>query len=180
MSRIGRLPITVFEGVTVKAEDGIVTVKGPLGQLEQKVASNHIHIKVEDGKINITRSDESHLSKSMHGLYRALVANMVNGVKNGYTKKLIVNGVGFKCSMSGSKLIMNIGFSHPVEIDPPKGVTIACTTPTDLEVKGISKEMVGQVAAKIRASRPVEPYHAYGIRYSDEVVVRKEGKTAGK
>jgi len=181
MSRIGKLPVTVPAGVSVVlSDDRVVTVKGPLGQLEQKIDSKNINIEVKDGKVTLERTTETHDTKSKHGLYRALIANMVTGVTKGFSRKLIVNGVGFKCNMAGAKLVMNIGFSHPVEIEPQKGVTIACNTPTEIEVKGISKEAVGQCAAVIRASRPVEPYHAYGIRYSDEVVMRKEGKTAGK
>jgi large subunit ribosomal protein L6 len=181
MSRIGRLPIAVVPGVTINvSDDKIVTVKGPLGQLEQKIDSKNIEVKIDAGRLTVERTSETHDTKSKHGLYRALIANMVTGVTKGFSKKLIVNGVGYKCNITGKKLVMNIGYSHPVEIEPPEGITVACNTPVEIEVKGISKEVVGACAAKIRASRPVEPYHAYGIRYSDETVTRKEGKTAGK
>jgi large subunit ribosomal protein L6 len=116
----------------------------------------------------------------MHGLYRVLINNMVQGVVKPYTKSLIVNGVGYKTAVAAGKLTMNIGYSHPVEIVAPKGITITCVTPTEIKVEGISKELVGHVAAKIRAAKPVEPYHLYGIRYSTEKLTKKEGKTAGK
>jgi large subunit ribosomal protein L6 len=181
MSRIGKLPIKMPAGVTISVSaDRVVTVKGPLGELKQKIDTKDISLNVKDGTAVVERVNENHQTKAKHGLYRALIANMVTGVTSGFSKKLIVNGVGYKCNMAGSKLVMNIGYSHPVEIEPEKGVAIACNTPTEIEVKGISKEAVGHTAAVIRASRPVEPYHAYGVRYSDEVVLRKEGKTAGK
>jgi len=181
MSRIGRLPIAVPAGVTVNVSaDKVVTVKGPLGQLEEKINSKYIDVDVQAGVIHVTRKLETKEVKSLHGLYRMLIANMVTGVTKGFSRKLIVNGVGYKCSVAGNKLTMNIGFSHPVEIIAPEGVTIKCITPTEIEVSGISKQCVGQTAAVIRAAKVVEPYHLYGIRYSDEYVQKKEGKTAGK
>lgn len=181
MSRIGRMPIAIPAGVTVtETPDKVVIVKGPLGQLQEKVNSKHIVVKIDADVIHVERTSETKEVKSLHGLYRMLIANMVEGVTKGFSKKLIVNGVGYKCSVAGSKLTMNIGFSHPVEIIAPEGVTITCPTATEVEVKGISKQVVGQTAAVIRAAKVVEPYHLYGIRYSDEFVQKKEGKTAGK
>lgn len=181
MSRIGRMPIAIPAGVTVTVTpEKVVIVKGPLGQLQESINSKHIAVNIDGSEINVTRDNDKKDVKSLHGLYRMLVANMVDGVTKGFAKKLIVNGVGYKCAMNGNKLVMNIGYSHPVEIVAPEGVTVACTTPTEIEVKGISKQAVGQMAAVIRAAKPVEPYHLYGIRYSDEHVQQKEGKTAGK
>lgn len=180
MSRIGKLQIAVPAGVAVDFTNGVVTVKGPKGTLSQNINSRHIDVKVEDGFVHVTRDAEDKDTKSKHGLYRMLVANMVRGVVTPFTKSLIVNGVGYKAQVTGSKLVMNIGFSHPVEFVAPEGITLACPDATTVTVTGISKELVGQTAATIRSKRPVEPYHAYGLRYSDEVVVKKEGKTAGK
>ncbi|MDR0856641.1 MAG: 50S ribosomal protein L6 [Clostridiales bacterium] len=180
MSRIGRHPITIPAGVTVSTENGVVTVKGPLGQLEQKIVSAHITVKIEAAVLTVERTAEDHDTKSKHGLYRALINNMVVGVTKGFSRKLIIAGVGYKATMSGTKLILNIGYSHPIEVVPPAGISFACNTLTEVEVKGISRELVGQIAAMIRAKRPVEPYHGYGLHYSDEVAIRKEGKTAGK
>lgn len=182
MSRIGRLPITIPAGVTLTVTpDRLVVCKGPLGQLEQQIDSKNILVEINGNICEVKRTLETKDVKSKHGLYRALIANMVHGVTQGFSRRLIVNGVGYKCAMDGKdKLIMNIGFSHPVIIMAPEGITITCVTATEIEVKGISKQTVGHVAAKIRAAKVVEPYHSYGIRYSDEIVVRKEGKTAGK
>lgn len=177
MSRIGRLPIQIPAGVTVAFNDSVVTVKGPKGELSQYIDDANIQIQIEGSTINVDRLKETKTVKSKHGLYRQLIANMVAGVVKPFTKTLVINGVGWKTSVSGKKLVMNIGFSHPVEFIAPEGITIACPDATSITVTGISKEAVGQTAASIRAKRPVEPYHAYGIRYSNEVVVRKEGKT---
>lgn len=180
MSRIGRLPITIPAGVTVEEKDRVVTVKGPKGQLSQKFPERNIVINIEGNEIKVERLNETKGVKSKHGLYRMLIANMIDGVVKPFTKSLIINGVGYKAQVSGQKLTLNIGFSHPVEYVAPEGIKIECPDITQINITGISKELVGQVAATIRAKRPVEPYHAYGIRYSDEVVIRKEGKTAGK
>ena len=180
MSRVGRAPISIPPGVTVKFEDRTVFVEGPLGKLSQKINARNIDVKIEDGTITVVRANDEKESRAMHGLYRILINNMVSGVKTQFSKTLIINGVGFKCAVAGNKLTMNIGFSHPVEIVAPEGIKIECPTPTEIVVKGISKEMVGAVAAKIKAKRPVEPYHLYGIRYNTEIMTKKEGKTAGK
>jgi len=180
MSRIGKLPISVPSGVTVEYKDNVVTVKGPKGTLSQKIVDNNISVKIDANTVLVERANDSKPTKSKHGLYRQLIDNMVKGVVTPFTKTLIINGVGYKAQMNGNKLVMNIGYSHPVEIVAPEGVTVTVPEQTQVVVSGISRELVGQTAATIRAKRPVEPYHAYGIRYSDEVVIRKEGKTAGK
>ncbi len=179
MSRIGRKPITIPAGVTVTVSGNEVTVKGPLGQLSQKISSR-IKVKQEDGNLILERASDDREDRAMHGLYRMLVSNMVEGVTKGFTKNLIVNGVGYKVQKQGNKLVLNIGYSHPIEYTPPEGITIDCPTQTEISVKGISKELVGQVAANIRAFKKPDPYHIYGIRYKDEVIQKKEGKTAGK
>jgi len=179
MSRIGRKPITIPAGVTVTVSGNEVTVKGPLGQLSQKISSR-IKVKQEDGKLILERASDDREDRAMHGLYRMLVSNMVEGVTNGFTKNLIVNGVGYKAQKQGNKLVLSIGYSHPIEYTPPEGITIDCLTQTEISVKGISKELVGQVAANIRAFKKLDPYHIYGIRYKNEVIQKKEGKTAGK
>ena len=179
MSRIGRMPIALPEGVEVKVENGIVSVKGPKGQLSQQIGKE-ISVNIENNVIVLSRANDKKEVRAQHGLYRALINNMVIGVTKGFEKALIVNGVGYKAQVQGKKLILNIGYSHPVEIEAPEGITIECPQLTEVVVKGIDKTVVGQVAANIRAKREVEPYHSYGIRYKDEVVITKEGKTAGK
>lgn len=183
MSRIGRLPVAIPAGVTVTIDEKDVTVKGPLGTLNQEINSL-ITVKNENNHIVLTRANEDKPTKALHGLYRALIANMVEGVTKGFTKSLLISGVGIKVALNGAKLVMNIGFSHPVEVEQPKGITfeVVNTTPNKVEiaVKGIDKFAVGQIAATIKAIKKVEPYHGYGIQYKDEIVVRKEGKTAGK
>lgn len=179
MSRIGRAPISIPNGVTVTVADNKVTVKGPLGQLERDFDSR-ISVKVENNQVLVLRSNDEKEVKALHGLYRALIQNMVNGVVKEFEKALIVHGVGYKMTVVGKKLTMNIGFSHPIEIEAPEGISFALPQPLELVVKGIDKELVGQVAAMIKFKKPVEPYHGYGIHYKDEVVLRKEGKKAGK
>jgi len=176
MSRIGRLPITIPAGVTVEYKDSLVTVKGPKGTLTQAIEDRNINVKIEGNTVTVERSSEVKSVKSKHGLYRQLISNMVAGVVTPFTRTLIVNGVGWKAAVSGKKLTLNVGLSHPVELTAPDAITIACPDQNTIVVTGISKELVGQIAATIKSKRPVEPYHAYGIRYSDEVVVMKEGK----
>ena len=178
MSRIGRAPIKIPAGVEIKYADGIVTVKGPLGELKQDYDAANIGLAVENGELLVTRFNEENATKAKHGLYRALINAMVIGVTAGYSKTLIVNGVGWKVAMNGKDVTLNVGLSHPVEFKAVDGITLACPSVTEIVVKGISKELVGAEAAKIRAIRKPEPYHGYGIRYSDEVIERKEGKTA--
>ena len=179
MSRIGRAPITVPAGVTIDNTNNLITVKGPLGTLTQQVDSS-ITVKVENNVLTVERHSDDKEHRALHGLYRALINNMVTGVTKGFEKHLIVAGVGYKVQATDTKLTMNIGFSHPVEFTAPAGITFAMAAPLEIVVKGIDRQLVGQMAATIKAAKPVEPYHGYGIHYKDEVVVRKEGKTAGK
>ncbi|MCH5161661.1 MAG: 50S ribosomal protein L6 [Clostridiales bacterium] len=180
MSRIGRKHIDVPAGVTVTYENNVVTVKGKNGELKQEIVSPDIDVKIGAGVVNVERKNELKQTRAYHGLYRQLIANMVHGVDTPFTKTLIVAGVGYKCAVTGNKLVMNIGYSKPVEFAIPAGITITCPDPLQIVVSGIDKAYVGQVAAQIKAKRPVEPYHGYGLHYSNEVVVRKEAKTAGK
>ena len=179
MSRIGRAPIAIPQGVTVDINNNLVTVKGPLGALSQTVDKS-IDVKVEDGHVVCTRHTDAKPHKAMHGLYRSLVHNMVVGVTKGFEKSLIVNGVGYKVTLSGNKMTLNIGFSHPVEFTAPEGITFAQPQPLEIVVKGIDRQLVGQTAATIKAIKPVEPYHNYGIHYKDETVIHKVGKRATK
>lgn len=178
MSRIGNAVITVPAGVTVDVNNGVITVKGPKGTLSQAY-DTVITPKVENNVISFTRANELGTTKAKHGLYRALTANMVKGVTEGFKKTLVVNGVGWKVAMQGNKLVMNVGFSHPVEVAAIDGITIECPSQTEIAISGIDKEKVGQFSAKVRGIREPEPYHGYGIRYSDEVIERKVGKAAG-
>lgn len=180
MSRIGRKHIDVPAGVTVAFDNGVVTVKGKLGELKQEIKSSDINVVVGDGVVNVERANELKQTRAYHGLYRQLIANMVAGVQNPFTKTVIVSGVGYKVAVTGNKLVMNIGYSKPVEYAIPQGITITCPDTLTIVVSGIDKEQVGEVAAQIKAKRPVEPYHGYGMHYSNEVVLRKEAKTAGK
>lgn len=180
MSRIGRKHIDVPAGVNVEFNNGVVTVKGKLGELKQEIKCKDINVVIGSGVVNVERANENKQTRAYHGLYRQLIANMVAGVQAPFTKTLIVAGVGYKCAVTGNKLVMNIGYSKPVEYTVPEGITVTCPDPLQIVVSGISKELVGQVAAQIKAKRPVEPYHGYGLHYSNEVVLRKEAKTAGK
>jgi large subunit ribosomal protein L6 len=180
MSRIGRLPITLTDKVKAEIEGNVITVTGPLGKLSQEIENPDIKVEIADGAIHVTRANEQKSVKSAHGLYRSLIANMVEGVEKGYSKNLIIAGVGYKAAMQGNRLVLNVGYSHPVNIDAPEGITIECVSNTEISVKGIDKTKVGQCAANIKAVRKPEPYHGYGVRYKDETILRKEGKTAGK
>lgn len=185
MSRIGKAPIVLPENVTVEVSDSnFVTVTGPKGKLEQQITGNVSLTKVEqDGKqaILLVANDNLAETNAKHGLYRALVANMVTGVSAGFTKSITISGVGYKVQVQGNKVVLNIGFSHPVTMEVPQGLTVTCPTATEILVAGISKEQVGQFAADIKALKKVEPYHGYGIYYTNEHVRRKEiKKTSGK
>lgn len=180
MSRIGRMPITIPPNVTVTNDNNVITVKNGNEVLSCVIESKKIECKIEGNVIHINRLAEDKPTRAKHGLYRALVNNMIIGVTKGFEKTLTVFGIGYKVAMQGKKLVMNIGYSHPVEIVAPEGITISCPAVTEILVKGADKNLVGQVAANIRAKRVVEPYHGYGVRYKDEVVVIKEGKLAGK
>jgi large subunit ribosomal protein L6 len=179
MSRIGRLPITVPSGVEVAIEGQDVSVKGPKGQLSLTVAEPISVNRSEDGTVEVTRPDDERLSKSLHGLTRTLVANMVTGVTEGFERKLEIVGVGYRVQAKGSDLEFALGFSHPVLVSPPDGISFAVESPTKFSVTGIDKQQVGQVAANIRKLRKPEPYKGKGIRYAGEHVRRKVGK-AGK
>lgn len=178
MSRIGRNPIVMPDGVSATIEGNQITVKGPLGTLTQDFYD--VNVSIENNIIHLTRNNDENEVKAKHGLYRALIANMVKGVKEGFTKNLQIKGVGYKANKVGNKLVLNLGFSHPIEVVEPEGIKIECPTANDIKITGIDKQKVGQLASNIRDFRPVEPYHGYGVRYDDEVVIRKQGKTAGK
>lgn len=180
MSRIGRLPIKIEDGVTVSYENNIVTVTGKLGTLTQAIENEHINVTIDGGFVTVTRNNEVKTTRAAHGLYRALIANMVTGVSKGFKKGLVIAGVGYKAQVTGKDLVLNVGYSHPVKITAPEGITFECPSITEITVKGIDKVVVGQTAANIKAVRKPEPYHGYGIHYSDETILRKEGKTNGK
>ena len=180
MSRIGRAPITVPAGVDVKIEaNNTVTVKGAKGTLTQQFNPN-IKIELEGGVINVTRPNDAKESRALHGLTRTLVNNMVVGVTNGFKKELDVNGVGYRVAKDGKKLVMNLGYSHQVIMEEPEGIEIEVPGPNKIIVHGCDKQKVGQFAAEVREKRPPEPYKGKGIKYSDEVIRRKEGKTGAK
>ncbi|MBE5741656.1 MAG: 50S ribosomal protein L6 [Clostridiales bacterium] len=179
MSRIGKLPISIPSGVTVEVNNNVVTVKGPKDTLTQEYSKN-ITVEVKDNQVIVTRNDETTDSNAKQGLYRQLINNMVVGVKDGFSKSLTVNGVGYKLNKQGKKLVMNLGLSHPVEVEEIAGITLEVPDNNTILVKGANKELVGAVAAKIRALRPMEPYHGYGIHYTSEPVILKPGKSAGK
>ncbi|TDT50419.1 50S ribosomal protein L6 [Fonticella tunisiensis] len=180
MSRIGRLPVALPQGVTVTVgNDNTVTVKGPKGTLSKQMHKS-MNIKVEDNAVVVTRPSDEKEIKALHGLTRALIQNMVTGVTQGYQKALELVGVGYRASKQGKKLVLNVGYSHPVEIEPVEGIEFEVPAATSVIVKGIDKEVVGQVAAQIREVRRPEPYKGKGIKYVDEVIRRKEGKTGKK
>lgn len=176
MSRIGRKPIQLPEGVEFTKNDYVVTVKGPLGQLQRELprVSN---VNLEDNQVVVTRNSDSKEDRSMHGLTRTLVANMVDGVTKGYSKTLELVGVGYRATKQGDTVVIAIGYSHPVIITPPEGVQLEVPSPTKIVVKGIDKEAVGSLAANIRAVREPEPYKGKGIKYENEHIRRKVGKT---
>ena len=179
MSRIGKLPIAIPAGITVEVNGQIVTVKGAKGELSQEVSKN-VTVKVEENQVMVVRNDETTDSNAKQGLYRQLINNMVVGLKDGFTKSLTVKGVGYKLNKQGKKLVMNLGLSHPVEIVEVEGITLECPDNSTILVKGADKQLVGAVAAEIRATRPMEPYHGYGIHYTSEKVILKPGKSGKK
>lgn len=177
MSRIGKMPVVIPQGVEVKIDgDNLVSVKGPKGQLVQKMHQDII-IEMEENTLLVKRPSDQKQHRALHGLTRALVANMVEGVTKGFEKALEINGVGYRAAKQGNKLTLTMGYSHPVEMIDPEGITTEVPAPTKIIVKGINKEIVGLHAAKIRAVRKPEPYLGKGIKYANEVILRKEGKT---
>lgn len=178
MSRIGRKPIAIPAGVEVKIDGSTVTVKGPKGTLTQTVHSN-MKVEMNGAEITVTRPDDSNMNKSLHGLTRTLIANMIEGVEKGYSKELEVNGVGYRAAKQGNDLVLNIGFSHQVIMSEIDGISIDVPTPNKVIISGPDKQKVGQFAAEVREKRPPEPYKGKGIKYADEHIRRKEGK-AGK
>ena len=179
MSRIGRKHIDLPAGVTLTQENGVVVVKGPKGELRQDV-DKCITVSVNGTTVELTRANELNETKAKHGLYRALIANMVKGVTEGFERTLLIQGVGYKAQKQGNKLVLNLGYSHNIEVEEIPGITIECPSQLEIKIKGADKQVVGQFASKIRDLRKVEPYNGYGVRYSDEVVIRKVGKTASK
>lgn len=177
MSRIGKKPIDIPSGVDVKIEDHNVTVKGPKGTLSRTFLDN-VNIKVEDSKIIVTRDSDEH--RNIHGLTRALINNMVIGVTEGFSKTLEINGVGYKVEKQGNKIVLSLGYSHPVEVKETDGITFETPNANTIIVKGIDKELVGQIASNVREKKPPEPYKGKGIKYSDEKIRRKEGKAGAK
>ena len=180
MSRIGKKPVVVPAGVEVTVDaNNVVTVKGPKGQLSQEI-SKLIKVEVADGEVLVSRASDAREERSQHGLARTLINNMVVGVTSGFEKKLQLVGVGYKAEKKGDTLVLSLGYSHPVELKDPEGITTECTSATEVIVKGIDKAVVGNYAANIRAWRRPEPYKGQGIKYADEVIRRKEGKAGAK
>ncbi len=176
MSRIGNKPITVPEGVEVNLDGQKITVKGPKGTLEREI-HNNISVKLENGVITVTRPNDQKENRSLHGLTRTLINNMIEGVSKEYTKQLEINGVGYRAAKQGKTLVLTLGCSHPVNMEEPEGITFEVPNPNSIIVRGIDKELVGQTAAVIRTKRPPEVYRGKGIKYVDEHIRRKEGKT---
>jgi large subunit ribosomal protein L6 len=179
MSRIGIKPIVVPAGVEVTVDGNVITVKGPKGQLSQEISKN-MTVEVEEGTVKVTRPNDERHNRGQHGLARTLINNMVIGVTAGFEKKLQLVGVGYKAEKKGDTLVMSLGYSHPVEMKDPEGITTECPSQTEVTVKGIDKALVGNYAANIRAWRKPEPYKGKGIKYVDEVIRRKEGKAGAK
>ena len=176
MSRIGKQPVALPAGITATLSDSVATLKGPKGELTMKVPAT-VSVAQEGSALAVTRRGDDKQSRADHGTTRALLNNMIVGVKDGYSRELEIQGVGFKASIAGNKLTMNVGYSHPVEYVVPDGIAVAVTDGTQLKVSGIDKQLVGQVSARIRSFRPPEPYKGKGVRYKDERVRRKAGKT---
>jgi large subunit ribosomal protein L6 len=179
VSRIGKKPVIIPKGVTITRKGNSVKVKGPKGELES-IFDSRIGIEINDGELTVTRPNDTKEIKALHGLSRALIQNMVNGVTIAYQKSLDVVGVGYKAELKGKNLLLNIGYSHPIYFIPPEEITIQTPTQTQIIISGIDKQLVGMIASKIRSIRRPEPYKGKGIKYSDEQIVRKAGKTAGK
>jgi len=177
VSRVGKRPISIPSGVQVSVSGQMVNVKGPKGELSRELHPQMM-VSVNDGSVEVSRPNDAKLFKSMHGLYRTLISNMITGVTKHYEKKLEIVGVGFKAEMKNKRLNLQLGFSHPVVFVPPPSINITCESPTNMTISGPDKELVGLVAAKIRKLKPPEPYKGKGIKYFDEIIRRKAGKTA--
>jgi len=177
MSRIGRQPIQLPEGVSVDVKPGSVTVKGPKGELSQAVHAD-MKVSVDDGTVTVARPTDRGEHRALHGLTRSLIANMVEGVTEGYERRLVIQGVGYRAQLKGKALEMALGYSHPVSVSAPEGIEFEVPQPTEVVVRGIDKQLVGETAARIRKSRPPEPYKGKGVRYAGEHVKRKVGKRA--
>jgi large subunit ribosomal protein L6 len=177
VSRIGKQPIPVPDGVEITIEPELVRVKGPKGELEERI-NRAIAVEQEDGEIVVTRPSDRGDHRALHGLTRSLIANMVQGVTEGFEKRLEIQGVGYRAQLQGNKLVMSLGYSHPVELDAPEGIEFEVPQPTQVVVRGISKQAVGEAAAIVRKQRPPEPYKGKGVRYAGEYVARKVGKRA--
>jgi large subunit ribosomal protein L6 len=177
MSRIGKQPISIPDGVEIAIEPQVVKVKGPKGELQERVA-REMEVAQEDGELVVRRPSDRGPHRALHGLTRSLIANMVQGVTEGFEKRLELQGVGYRAQLQGRKLVLSVGFSHPVEVEAPEGIDFELPAPTQIVVRGISKQVVGEVAASIRKRRPPEPYKGKGIRYQGEYVARKVGKRA--
>lgn len=179
MSRIGNKAVLIPQGVTVTFENGILTVTGSKGTLTQEI-DKVITPNIANGEVHFAKNNAEQETDAKQGLYRALAANMIKGVSEGFEKNLVINGVGYKAQVVGNKVVLNLGFSHQIDVEIPSDLKVVCPSITEIKITGIDKQRVGQFASNIRDFRPVEPYHAYGVRYSDEVVIRKVGKAAGK
>lgn len=179
MSRIGRKPITLPKGVDVAVKGERIVVKGSKGELSTHMMPG-VNLKIEGGIVNVSRENDEKQTRASHGLIRALVANMVTGVSEGFQKTLELVGVGYRAQMQGKKLVLSLGYSHPIEFEAPAGIEIVVENPVKITIKGIDKQAVGQVSAVIRGYRPPEPYHGKGVRYSGEYIIRKAGKAGAK
>jgi len=179
VSRVGKKPITIPNGISVTKNENVIKVKGPKGELQIEV-HNNMKVEIKDGELTVQRPDDLKLNKSLHGLTRALIQNMIKGVTEQFQKTLDIVGVGYKAEQKGENILINIGYSHPIFFMPPAGVTVQVSTPNQIVVSGIDKQLVGMISAKIRSFRKPEPYKGKGIKYSDEQIIRKAGKTAGK
>ena len=179
MSRIGKVPVDIPANTNINLTNNLIVVKGPKGELKRQLHSN-MKVEHKDNQLVVTRPDDSKQNRSLHGLTRALIANMVNGVNDGYSKKLEIVGVGYKAEMKGKNLLLTVGYSHPIVISVPDTITILTPSPTEIEISGADKEIVGKIASKIRSFRKPEPYKGKGIKYAGEYIRRKAGKTAGK
>jgi large subunit ribosomal protein L6 len=180
MSRIGKRPVEIPAGVVIElGDDNTVSVKGPKGELREKISAL-VKLELQDGVLLVTRAGDDKASRSAHGLSRSLIANMVTGVTDGFVKTLRISGVGYRAEKKGEALVLSLGYSHPVELKDPEGISTETPSPTEILVRGVSKSVVGNYAAIVRAWRPPEPYKGKGIRYENEVIRRKEGKTGKK